>query len=246
MDSFTPHKNNDFSFVKQEARIAIYDDVQSLPRVVEIRPNNTAEFIQNLSEEVYRESKNLGGEISYTVINQVVQNFIHASFNEIVVSVLDGGNTIKFTDQGPGIENKEKAVEPGFSSATSEMKNFIDGVGFGLCYVKEYADLKNGSIKIEDNLAKGSVVTISLKQDGKLNIKEENKPIILKRNEKTIIKSFKAGEQLRIIDIEHSTRIPSSSIYSALSNLEKYGFIEKLPNKRRTLTEKGFKYCQNL
>ena len=240
------HINQDLSFIKQNARIAIYDDIQSLPRIIKIEPGNTKEFIQKLSEVVYQESQMAVGEIAFTAINQIVQNFIHASFNEIVVSILDKGNTIKFTDQGPGIENKEKAMEPGFSSASFHMKEYIDGVGFGLCYVKEYATLKKGTIKIEDNLSKGSVVTLCLHKNSKVDIQEEKRHIILKSNEETIIKNFKAGERLRIIDIKKLTDISCSSIYHALTNIEKYGFIEKLPNKRRVLTEKGFKYCQSL
>ena len=57
--------------------------------------------------------KEQGGSISVMVIREIVENFIHAHFMEPIISILDGGNTIRFADQGPGIEDKELAFEFG-------------------------------------------------------------------------------------------------------------------------------------
>ena len=73
----------------------------------------------------------------------------------------DGGNTIRFSDQGPGIKQKDLALEYGTSSATEEMKHYIRGVGSGLPYAQQYMVDKGGSLDIEDNLGGGTVVTIS-------------------------------------------------------------------------------------
>ncbi|MFR3272949.1 MAG: ATP-binding protein [Slackia sp.] len=111
---------------------------------------------------MYAQAQQTGGAIPYTVIREVSENFIHARFCEIVVSIYDGGNTIRFSDQGPGIPQKEKAQMPGFSSATDPMKQYIRGVGSGLPLVKEYLSFSHGRITIEDNLRTGAVVTISV------------------------------------------------------------------------------------
>lgn len=79
------------------------------------------------------------------------------------MSILDAGSTIRFTDQGPGIKNKDKAQLPGFSSAIEPMKDYIRGVGSGLPIVRDYLEFSHGTITIEDNMGQGSVVTISLK-----------------------------------------------------------------------------------
>ena len=60
------------------------------------------------------------------------------------------------------IQEKEKAQEPGFSSAIEPMKDYIRGVGSGFPIVRDYLDERDGSIVIEDNLTSGAVVTISL------------------------------------------------------------------------------------
>lgn len=160
----------DYSFVDTVGRIALYDDLRSAPRVVEIKPADTAAYIEALASTVYEQSHGAGGTIPYTVIREVSENFIHARFKEVVVSILDKGNTIRFADHGPGIPSKEKAQMPGFSSAVEPMKNYIRGVGSGLPIVREYLESSHGTITIEDNLGTGAVVTVSL-------VREEDDPL---------------------------------------------------------------------
>ena len=151
----------DFTHVNSVARIALYDNLLSAPRVTEIQPAPTGEFIESLATNVYQQSQAAGGTIPYTVIREVSENFIHARFQEATVSILDHGCTIRFADQGPGIACKDRAQLPGFTSAIEPMKSYIRGVGSGLPIVKEYLDFTHGTISIEDNLGTGSVVTIS-------------------------------------------------------------------------------------
>ncbi|MEC4272062.1 ATP-binding protein [Adlercreutzia sp. R25] len=155
----------DYAFVETVGRIALYDDLRSAPRVVEIDPAETGAYIEALASTIYEQSHSAGGTIPYTVIREVSENFIHAHFKEVVVSILDKGNTIRFADHGPGIPSKEKAQMPGFSSAVEPMKNYIRGVGSGLPIVREYLESSHGTITIEDNLGTGAVVTVSLVRD---------------------------------------------------------------------------------
>lgn len=153
----------DYDYVESTARIAVYDDLLSSPQIIDIEPNTTREFINELATSIYNSAKTAGGTIPYSIILQVAENFIHSRFQEMVVSVLDGGNTIRFSDQGPGIPDKAKAQQPGYSSATAQMKRYINGVGSGLPIVREYMETKHGTVRIEDNMNSGAVVTISLK-----------------------------------------------------------------------------------
>ncbi|MEC4175173.1 ATP-binding protein [Adlercreutzia sp. R21] len=155
----------DYTFVDTVGHIAIYDDMRSEPRVIDIQPAETAAYIEALATGVYEQARGAGGSIPYTVIREVSENFIHAQFKEALVTILDHGNTIRFADHGPGIPSKEKAQMPGFSSAVEPMRNYIRGVGSGLPRVREYLELSNGTITIEDNLGTGAVVTISLVRD---------------------------------------------------------------------------------
>lgn len=146
------------------ARVAVYDDAASAPRVVVIDPTDVRSYLEEITSEVSRLSREQGGHIPFMVIREVVENLIHAYFREPAISILDGGDTIRFADQGPGIKEKERALEYGTTSATEEMKRYIRGVGSGLPYAQQYLHDHGGTLEIEDNIAGGTIVTISMER----------------------------------------------------------------------------------
>jgi DNA-binding transcriptional ArsR family regulator len=142
------------------ARIAIYDSLAAAPRVEDLSADGLADAIEQLASRTYNIARERGGSIPYTIIREVSENLIHAGFNEVVVTILDNGATVRFADQGPGIPDKEKVFQPGFSTATAGMKQIIRGVGSGLPIVRETLTFAGGTIEIEDNLGHGTVVTL--------------------------------------------------------------------------------------
>lgn len=142
------------------ARIAVYDSSSAAPRVEEVWEAEPLDYIEKLTSRIYELVSSLGHLVPYTVLREVAENFIHADFTEPVVSILDGGKTIRFADQGPGITDKDRVILPGFTTATGEMKQYIRGVGSGLPIVNDYLTISGGSLVIEDNLGSGAIVTI--------------------------------------------------------------------------------------
>lgn len=142
-------------------RISVYDDMFSTPRVIVINPGPVRTYLEEVTNTVYRCMKEQGGSLSLMVIRELVENFIHAHFMEPIISVLDGGNTIRFADQGPGIDDKERAFEFGVTSADRDMKRYIRGTGSGLPMVQQYLEAAGGAVSIENNLGGGTVVTVS-------------------------------------------------------------------------------------
>lgn len=258
----------DYTYVQTVARIAQYDDLRSAPRITEIQPAPTADFIEHLASKIYEQAKMAGGTIPYTVIREVSENFIHARFTEIIVSILDEGNTIRFADQGPGIMMKDKAQLPGFTSAIEPMKHYIRGVGSGLPIVKEYLDFSHGTISIEDNLGTGAVVTISLKSNeepaayvsespydqrrpansGRGYAPQPAMPPLppLSQRERDFLPIFLSEGALGVTDLTRLTGVPQSSTYVTLSKLEEAGLIEKTAGQKRILTDLGFHVANSL
>ena len=148
--------------VAYSTRIAVYDDMLSTPRVCVIEPADVRTYLEETTNTVYRCMREQGGSISLMVIREIVENFIHANFAEPIISILDGGNTIRFADQGPGIEDKERAFEFGVTSADRSKKRYIRGTGAGFPMVQQYLENVGGAVSIEDNLGQGTVVTVSM------------------------------------------------------------------------------------
>ena len=223
----------------------------SAPRITEIPPGPTNEYIEKLTTTIYEQSHMAGGEIPYTTIREVSENFIHAKFSEIIVSILDKGNTIRFADQGPGIQMKDKAQLPGFSSATEPMKKYIRGVGSGLPLVREFLNSSHGTITIEDNIQTGAVVTISLAEPETQPVEQEKPsgkvPLpVLSEREKTMIQLFYEEGALGVTDIKNLTGIPNATISTTLKKLEEANIVAFVLGKKRGLTEYGEKICSSL
>lgn len=151
--------------VENPARIAVFDDLSAAPRVVVVQPADVRSYLEEVTATVTRLAKEQGGRISFTVIREVVENYVHAYFKEPTISILNGGNTIRFSDQGPGIREKDKALEYGTTSATDQMKRYIRGVGSGLPYAQQYLRDHGGDLTIEDNISAGTIVTLTLPAD---------------------------------------------------------------------------------
>ena len=147
---------------REAARIAIYDASGAAPRVEEVAPIETSEYIARLATRTYDLARALGGLVPYSVISEIVENYIHAGFRGPVVTILDSGNTIRFSDQGPGIKDKSRAMEPGYTTASAHMKPYIRGVGSGLPLARECLSFAHGSLDVQDNLGTGAVVTVSV------------------------------------------------------------------------------------
>lgn len=256
----------DYSFVDSYARIAVYDDLLSSPQIIEIAPNTTREYITELASSVYEHAQRSGGSIPFSIILQVAENFIHSRFREVVVSIMDNGDTIRFADQGPGISDKEKAQQPGFSSATSDMKKYIHGVGSGLPIVREYMETKNGVINIEDNMDTGAVITISLENKAPDNVMEKKAPkgvfagqfpskvaqtpvqmaaSDLTDREKSILRLFTFNNIWGVKDISDETDIPQSSTHNELKKLTEAGIMAKV-GRKYSMTELGANIAEYL
>lgn len=265
----TESREFDFSFVPNPARVALYDDMKSAPRITEVAPNETTQYIETLTNIIYEQAKLAGGTISYTVIREVTENFIHAYFREVIVSILDGGNTIRFADQGPGIAEIEKAQLPGFTSAIEPMKRYIRGVGSGLPIVKDYLDATEGTITIEDNIANGAVVTISKVQphgeqapvtnevttqphDARLRYQEYEQAQVnmalapLSARERTMLIILYKEGPLGVTSLAQLGDVPPSSTHVILQKLEEAGLIERVAGKKRALTPLGHSSAEAL
>lgn len=166
-EDFYPFVNNGVEAVpdvlvpRHPARIAVYDDASAAPRVVVVEPKGVREYLEEITLQVTQLAQAQGGSIPFMVIREIVENLIHAYFIQPTVSILDHGNTIRFSDQGPGIRQKDRALQYGTTSATEEMRRYIRGVGSGLPYVQQYMYDKGGSLLIEDNMSGGTVITLT-------------------------------------------------------------------------------------
>ena len=117
------------------------------------------------SSDIKKTLKQLG--LSPEIIRRTAVSMYEAEINTIIhggggegeVHILPHQIRILFKDEGPGIPDIEKAMIPGFSTASEEARQMGFGAGLGLPNIKKNSD----ELKIESIVGKGTTVTIVVK-----------------------------------------------------------------------------------
>lgn len=230
-----------------EARIAVYDSLTSAPRVEMVTAPDAGSFIDALAARVFALGKEAGGSVPFMVIRELTENFIHAGFAEAVVTILDSGRTIRFSDQGPGIADKDNAFNPGFSTATSEMKRIIKGVGSGLPIARECLQFSKGSIAVDDNLGRGTVVTVTVEPCPERIAEPNQAPLIspadelprLTTRQKQVLSLVMEIGSVGPTAVANELSVGLSTAYRDLASLEALGLLTGDESGKRVLTPLG-------
>lgn len=223
-------------------RIAIYDTLTSPPRVVSVESAEMPHLMDALATETYRACREQGGQVPYTVIRELIENLIHASFRDVVVTVLENGQVVRISDHGPGIEDKERAVEPGFTTATADQRLHIRGVGSGLPIARESLAFMQGVLTIEDNLGGGTVLTINLPNHAVAAPPPPRpttpEPKLTTRQKRVLVLLMELGSAGPTA-IGRELEIAAATAFRELGVLEKMGLIHSRGDGKRALTSEG-------
>ncbi len=228
-------------------RIAVYAEPRTPPAVVLISDlpltENVPALIDALVGRAYDMSRQLGGRMPVTVFRELVENLVHASFAGVVITILDQGNTVRVSDRGPGIPDKEAAMRPGFTSADADAKRFIRGVGSGLSVVKETLAGLDGVLHIEDNLGQGTVVTARVSRVAETPLASATVPAynLSERQLKTLLLTVELAP-VGPTRIAQELGVSTSTAYRDLVSLEEAGFVISQAAGHRSVTEAGLTY----
>jgi hypothetical protein len=253
-------------------RIAVYRDSQALPDVLPVPlppllvsqardprgsdgaapaeeggARGTADavsfLIESLVSRAHAFAREQGGAIPATVFRELIENLVHASFAGVVITILDKGNTIRISDQGPGIPDKGAALRPGFTSADAAAKLYIRGVGSGFPLVRQTLAALGGTLDIEDNLGRGTVITARVPAPVEsflapaptpaYNLPERQLKVLLLTVELAPVGPTRIAQELGV---------STSTAYRDLVSLEQAGFVVCRPSGHRSATDAGLAY----
>jgi hypothetical protein len=233
-------------------RIAVYAEPLSAPVVVPVSnlPTSDAEvlsFIEALSGYAHALAQEQGGRLPLVVFRELIDNLVHASFREVVITILDRGNTVRISDRGPGIVDKDAALRPGFTSADSHVKRFIRGVGSGFAVVREALVPLNGVLELEDNLGHGTVVTARAQPVEEISLAQAPLPSynLSERQLKALLLTMELAP-VGPTRLAQELGVSTSTAYRDLVSLEEAGFVTSLATGHRSVTEAGLTHVDAL
>ena len=108
----------------------------------------------NFDSEIIRRTVVVAFEAEMNVV-------MYARVGTLTFRITEEDLQIEVVDEGPGIPDIAQAMEPGFSTASDEMREMGFGFGMGLPNIKKHSD----SLKIESQVGKGTALFASLKLD---------------------------------------------------------------------------------
>jgi Histidine kinase-, DNA gyrase B-, and HSP90-like ATPase/Sugar-specific transcriptional regulator TrmB len=232
-------------------RIAVYTG-GGTPEITEVSASDPGSATRKFTRFVSEKVREAGGRVPEESIREVVENLIHADYRGVVISVLDNGNVVRVSDKGPGVENKSRAMEFGFSGAAPGALGEIRGVGAGLGIARAAAEKVNGTLTIEDNIGGGTVTTISVAGDEAVTDEKEAAPPppqrrypdgvprmnISERQQKVLITVLECGE-VGPSTVADRLEISVSTAYRDLSVLEEHGLVMADESGKRLISPLG-------
>lgn len=127
-----PSMTEDLSAVIAPAKIAVVADDRTYEYSVEPAPTN--DFVKALALLTQR----LTDGFPYESIYEICENFIHAYFEGVCITISKNGKQICFSDKGPGPNWNDKFQASGYSTASEAMKPFITNPGEGYSLIDKY------------------------------------------------------------------------------------------------------------
>jgi DNA-binding transcriptional ArsR family regulator len=233
-------------------RIAVYPR-GGTPEITEVSASNPGTATQKFTRIVSEKVREAGGRVPEESIREVVENLIHARYQGVVISILDDGNVVRVSDKGPGVENKSRALEFGFSGAAPEDLGEIRGVGAGLGIARAAAEKVGGTLTIEDNIGGGTVATLSAASGETVAREGEAASVpppqrrypdgvprmnISERQQKVLITVLECGE-VGPSTVAERLEISVSTAYRDLSVLEEHGLVMADESGKRLISPLG-------
>ena len=121
------------------------------------------------SSDVKRQLKKIGyspdatRKVAIAMYEGEINMVIHAGGGEAFVNIDPDQVEIILADHGPGIPDKEKAMQEGWSTAPDNVRSLGFGAGMGLPNMKKYTDY----INIDTEVGVGTTVTMVVYPNGK-------------------------------------------------------------------------------
>jgi hypothetical protein len=228
-------------------RIAIYDTLTSPPRVIAVEEGDLPALIASLAEKTYHYCREQGGQVPYSVIQELIENLLHAYFRDVVITILDNGQTIRISDHGPGVDDKDRAFQPGFTTATAYQRQIIRGVGSGLPLARESLQFLRGILTVEDNLGGGAVFTIKMPSAAEAPAAAGGGPEIrlTTRQTKVLVLLMELGSAGPTA-IAKELGFSPATVFRELVVLQDMGLIHSLGDGKRALREEGLRLLESI
>lgn len=226
--------------------VAYYIGERTPPRVYRIPGDDLGAVLRATAELIEEHIQSTGSRMPTLAVRELIDNLSHAGTAGAVVSLLDGGDTLRVSDRGPGIADKERALLPGFTTSNAGLREVIRGVGSGLGLAAATLAALGGSLEIDDNLGGGTVVTARVPRKSETARPSPTGaigPTISERQLRALLLIVELGP-VGPTAIARELGISASTSYRDLVTLQEAGYVDTGTAGHRLVTDEGLAYVQ--
>lgn len=217
-------------------RVAVYGLQTEPPRVIEIHDTDRAIVVERVCDVAMNHCS-----LPVLAIRELIENLVHADFNDALVSIMDGGRTLRVSDRGTGLSDPDRAMDPGFTTADFHARTLIRGVGCGLSIAARIMANVGGTLELTDNLGGGLVATLCAPDD-----EAELPTADLSTDARHLLALLVEVGSARPEDLADELGIALPHCGRELSLLESRLLVSRAPDGTRTLTPDGSRLITSL
>ena len=223
----------------QPVRIVACGEEAEVLHVEDVEPGRD-DFIEQVTDRTDALAQQQGGRMPLVAAREVVANLLHAHFACASIVVMSGASKVIIADRGPGIQDPQRALLAGYSTATAAQRQYMRATGMGLPLAQAAMARAGGRIAIDSNLSHGTVVSLDLTpgasatgqatatRRGRLSDRD-------KRVLSVLSELGSAGPSIIARDLV----IPLSTAHRVLTRLEQAELVVRDAKGKRRLTDKG-------
>jgi len=221
------------------ALLAAYSAPAEPPIVEELVAPDAISLVEALCDAIADRSA-----LPAPAVREIVENLVHADFRDAVVSVLDGGHTVRVSDHGPGIADAGRALQAGFTTADSGDREVIRGVGSGLPLASAAMAELGGHLELAENLGGGVAVTLRI-PPAEAAAAPLAAPVCSEASREILALLLEIGGAPAALLAEELHR-SRAECGRELALLEHRGLVRREPTGARALTEAGTRLVATL
>jgi hypothetical protein len=219
-------------------RIVVWDEVEGTVHTEDIEAGS-GDFIGELVGRADTLAREQGGGVPLPALHEVIANLAHAHFAAASITIVAGGSAVIVADRGPGIDDPERALLPGYSTATAAQRQYMRGTGMGLPLAQAAMEASGGHISLQSNLSRGTVVCLNMATELSVHMATVSGRPRLSNREKRVLTLLgdlgAAGPSIIAKDLG----IPLSTAHRVLTRLEDADLVIRDAKGKRRLSQKG-------
>ncbi|MBC7252847.1 MAG: helix-turn-helix domain-containing protein [Actinobacteria bacterium] len=179
-------------------------------------------------------------------LRELIDNLVHAVPCSASLVVEPSRKRFYISDNGPGINRLDLAMEPGYSTATEAQRSVIRGVGLGFYLAQREISSLGGELNVFSQPGGGTYISVSISDMDVSPTIHNGMVEELSQRQNNILFLLTEEEFLGPSQVSAELGISLSTAHRELVRLERLGLVTRSSDGKRFLSDMGKSYLRSI